>query len=345
VDLQERLQNALASTYRIERELGRGGMATVYLAHDLKHDRSVAVKVLRPELAAVLGGERFLHEIRLTAQLQHPHILSLLDSGEAGGFLYYVMPYVEGESLRSRLSREHQLPIEDAVRIAHEAADALDYAHRHGIIHRDIKPENILLTEEHALVADFGIARALSAEAGKGVSGEAERFTETGFSLGTPAYMSPEQAAGERSLDGRTDIYSLGVVLYEMLAGEPPHTGPTAQAIMARRLSEVAPSVVRLRPAVPDSIDAALRRALAPVPADRFARAIDLCRALTLPSAAVTVPTQPADATRVATSRVSEKAARGRAQEGEEVLRRALDHNPSSAPIAPGSPPWYNGWV
>jgi serine/threonine-protein kinase len=339
--VHEQLLTALSSTYRIERELGRGGMATVYLARDLKHDRSVAVKVLRPELAAILGGERFLHEIRLTAQLQHPHILSLLDSGEAGGFLYYVMPYVEGESLRSRLSREHQLPIEDAVRIAHEAADALDYAHRHGIIHRDIKPENILLTEEHALVADFGIARA----AGQRGSGADDRLTDTGFSLGTPAYMSPEQAAGERSLDGRTDIYSLGVVLYEMLAGESPHTGPTAQAIMARRLSELAPSVTRLRPAVPDSIDAALRRALAPVPADRFARAIDFCRALTLPSAAVTLPTQPADATRVATSRVCEKVARGRAQEGEEVLRRALDHNPSSAPIAPGSPPWYDGWV
>jgi eukaryotic-like serine/threonine-protein kinase len=312
VDTLIRLQAALASRYHVEREIGAGGMATVYLAQDLRHDRNVAVKVLRPELGALIGADRFLAEIKTTAHLQHPHILSLLDSGEAAGFLYYVMPYVEGESLRSRLSREHQLPIEDAVRIAREAADALDYAHRHGIIHRDIKPENILLTEEHALVADFGIARALDGGAGtrsrvggQRGSGAEERLTETGLSLGTPAYMSPEQAAGERSLDGRTDIYSLGVVLYEMLAGEPPHTGPTAQAIMARRLSEAAPPVVRVRPAVPDSIDAALRRALAPVPADRFPRAIDFCRALTLPSAAVTIPSQPADATRVATPRIS----------------------------------------
>ena len=227
VPVPDRLATALADRYRIERELGAGGMATVYLAHDAKHDRRVAVKVLRPELAAAIGAERFLSEIRTTAGLQHPHVLPLFDSGAAEGLLYYVMPFVEGETLRDRLTRETQLPVADAVRIAGEVAGALDYAHRHGVIHRDIKPENILLHDGAALVADFGIALAAS-------TAGASRMTETGMSLGTPAYMSPEQAMGERAVDARSDIFSLGCVLYEMPAGQPPFTGATAQAIVAK---------------------------------------------------------------------------------------------------------------
>jgi eukaryotic-like serine/threonine-protein kinase len=224
------LQEALRDRYALERELGRGGMATVYLARDLRHDRPVALKVLHPELATTLGPERFLREIRLAARLQHPHILSVYDSGEAAGRLWFTMPYVEGESLRDRLRREGQLPVADTVRLTREVALALDFAHRHGAVHRDIKPENILLVDGQALVADFGIARAVGA-------GD-ERLTETGLSLGTPAYMSPEQAAADKNVDARTDIYSLGIVLYEMLAGEPPFTAPTAQAMMARRMLE-----------------------------------------------------------------------------------------------------------
>jgi eukaryotic-like serine/threonine-protein kinase len=265
------LAAALADRYRLERELGRGGMATVYLATDLRHDRPVALKVLHPQLAASLGPERFLREIKLAARLQHPHILTVLDSGDAAGRLWFTMPYIEGESLRDRLVREKQLAVEDAVRIAREAADALDYAHRHGVIHRDIKPENILLSDGHALVADFGIARAMGGD---------EHLTETGMAIGTPAYMSPEQAAGERELDARTDIYSLGTVLYELLAGEPPFAGPTMQAMAARRLSTEAPSVRQYRPAVPETVDRAVRKALARVPADRFASAAELARAL-----------------------------------------------------------------
>src|SRR5512135_1713402 len=228
--ITERLRASLADRYRIERELGAGGMATVYLAEDLKHDRRVAVKVLRPELAAVIGADRFLAEIRTTANLQHPHILPLFDSGAADSFLFYVMPFVEGESLRDRLVREKQLPIGDAVRIATEVAGALDYAHRHGVIHRDIKPENILIHDGRALVADFGIALAASKAGGT-------RMTETGMSLGTPHYMSPEQAMGERDITPAADIYALGCVLYEMLVGDPPFTGPTAQAIVAKLLT------------------------------------------------------------------------------------------------------------
>ena len=230
-ELLGRLQSALADRYRIEREIGAGGMATVYLAQDVRHDRRVALKVLRPELAAVIGAERFLAEIKLTANLQHPHILPLFDSGEADSLLFYVMPFVEGESLRDRLNREKQLPVDDAVRIATEVAGALDYAHRHGVVHRDIKPENILLHDGQALVADFGIALAASKASGA-------RMTETGMSLGTPHYMSPEQAMGEREITARSDVYALGAVLYEMLTGEPPFTGPTAQAIVARVLTE-----------------------------------------------------------------------------------------------------------
>jgi serine/threonine-protein kinase len=226
-----RLAVALADRYAIERELGAGGMATVYLAHDVKHDRKVAVKVLKPELAAVLGAERFLNEIKVTANLQHPHILPLHDSGEAEGFVYYVMPYVEGESLRAKLEREKELSIEETVEITKAVASALDYAHRHEVIHRDIKPENILLHEGQPVVADFGIALAVSAAGGA-------RLTETGLSLGTPQYMSPEQAMGDRELDGRSDIYSLACVTYEMLAGEAPYTGPTAQAIVAKIVTE-----------------------------------------------------------------------------------------------------------
>src|SRR2546426_6198253 len=224
-DHSERVRASLAGRYTIERELGRGGMATVYLARDLKHDRLVAVKVLRPELAAVLGAERFLREIRLTAQLQHPHILTLIDSGEADGFLYYVMPYVEGESLRQHLEREAQLPLDEALRITRVIASALDFAHARGVIHRDIKPENVMLHQCEPMVADFGIALAVSTPG-------PERLTGTGVSLGTPAYMSPEQASGERKLDGRSDQYSLAGVLYEMLAGGPPHTRPTPQATL-----------------------------------------------------------------------------------------------------------------
>jgi eukaryotic-like serine/threonine-protein kinase len=271
------LQAALADRYRIEHELGRGGMAMVYRAHDLRHDRPVALKVLRPELAAALGPERFLRETKLTARLQHPHILPLFDSGEANGQLWYVMPYVEGESLRTRLARERQLPLEDALRITCNVLAALSYAHSQGVVHRDIKPENILLEGEEAVVADFGVARAADAAVD-------DRLTETGLALGTPAYMSPEQSAGERVLDGRSDIYAVGCVLYEMLAGEPPFTGPTAQAILSKRFSAPIPSVRTVREGVPDRTDKAITRALARVPADRFATAADFARALSAES-------------------------------------------------------------
>ncbi len=263
------LAAALADRYRIERELGAGGMATVYLAHDVKHDRKVAVKVLRPELAAVLGAERFLNEIKVTANLQHPHILPLHDSGEADSFLYYVMPYVEGESLREKLNREKQLAIDESLEITKAVASALDYAHRHDVIHRDIKPENILLHEGQPVVADFGIALAVSAAGGT-------RLTETGLSLGTPQYMSPEQATGDRELDGRSDIYSLGCVLYEMLVGEPPHTGPTVQAVITKVVTEKPRPVTELRDTVPPHVAAALQKALAKLPADRCSTAGEL---------------------------------------------------------------------
>src|SRR4051812_15938474 len=228
----QRLGDALADRYRIERELGAGGMATVYLAADLKHERRVAIKVLKPELAAVLGAERFVVEIKTTASLQHPHILPLFDSGEAGGFLFYVMPYIEGETIREKLNRETQFGVEEAVRITREIADALDSAHRRGVIHRDIKPENILLHDGRAIVMDFGIALAVSAAAGG-------RMTETGLSLGTPHYMSPEQATAEKEITPRSDIYSLGAVLYEMLTGNPPYTGASAQQIIMKIITEL----------------------------------------------------------------------------------------------------------
>jgi len=278
-----RLKNALAGRYRLERELGQGGMATVYLAHDLRHDRYVALKVLRPELAALIGAERFLKEIKVTANLQHPHILGLIDSGEVDGILYYVMPSVEGESLRDRLNREKQLPIADAVRIATEVASALDYAHRHHVIHRDIKPENILIHDGRAMVADFGIALAVSTAGGT-------RMTETGMSLGTPHYMSPEQAMGEREVTARSDIYALGAVLYEMLVGEPPFTGPTAQAIVARVMTEQPRNLTLQRRTIPPQVEAAVQTALEKLPADRFASAREFAEALqaTAESAKVT---------------------------------------------------------
>lgn len=269
----DRLSTALAGRYTIERELGAGGMATVYLAEDIKHHRKVALKVLRPELSAVIGAERFLKEIETTANLQHPHMLPLHDSGEVNGTVFYVMPFVEGESLRDRLTRERQLPIDDAVRITREVASALDYAHRKGVIHRDIKPENILLHEGQALVADFGIALAAATTGGS-------RMTETGMSLGTPHYMSPEQAMGERTIDARTDVYALGCVLYEMLVGEPPFTGPTAQAIVARVLTGAVEAPSSRRSTVPANVNAAALTALQKLPADRFASAAAMAEAL-----------------------------------------------------------------
>lgn len=268
------LAQALADRYRLEREIGAGGMATVYLAHDLRHDRQVAVKVLRPELAAIIGGERFLHEIRTTANLQHPHILPLHDSGEAGGSVFYVMPFVEGQSLRDRLKTEKQLPVDEAVRITREVASALDYAHRHGVVHRDIKPENILLHDGQALVADFGIALAVSRSDG------GSRMTETGMSLGTPHYMAPEQAMGEREISPRADVYALGCVLYECLVGEPPFTGPTAQAIIARVMTDSPRSLGTQRHTIPAHVEAAVRTALEKLPADRFASAAAFSEAL-----------------------------------------------------------------
>ncbi len=268
-----RLTDALSDRYRLERELGQGGMATVYLAQDLKHDRKVAVKVLRPELAAVIGAERFLSEIKTTANLQHPHILPLFDSGESDGFLYYVMPFVEGETIRDRMNRDKQFPVGEAVRIATEVAGALDYAHRHNVIHRDIKPENILLHDGRALVADFGIALAAS-KAGS------TRMTETGMSLGTPHYMSPEQAMGERDITARSDVYALGCVLYEMLTGEPPFTGATAQAIVARVLTEHPRPMLPQRHTIPPQVEAAVLTSLEKLPADRFSTAAEFAAAL-----------------------------------------------------------------
>jgi tetratricopeptide (TPR) repeat protein/tRNA A-37 threonylcarbamoyl transferase component Bud32 len=281
-DLAERLTAALADRYAIEREIGAGAMAVVYLARDLKHNRRVAIKVLRPELAAALGAERFLREIETSAQLNHPHILTLIDSGQHDGLLYYVMPYFEGDSLRERLEREPQPPLDQVLRIAREVADALAYAHRLGVIHRDIKPENILLSEGHAVIADFGIAEAI-AEAG------GARLTATGFIVGSPAYMSPEQASGERALDARSDIYALGCVLYEMLAGEAPHAGDTARAVLARRFSQEPAPMKERRPDVPAPVAELVRRSLAIEPADRFSSAESMREAISGAATAVAV--------------------------------------------------------
>ncbi|MCH7935194.1 MAG: serine/threonine protein kinase, partial [Gemmatimonadetes bacterium] len=271
-----RLNAALEGRYRIERELGEGGMATVYLAEDIKHERKVALKVLKPELAAVVGAERFLAEIKTTANLTHPHILPLHDSGEADGFLFYVMPHVEGESLRERLDREHQLPVDEAIHIATNVAEALDYAHRQGVIHRDIKPANILLQDGKPVISDFGIALAV------GVAGGG-RLTETGLSLGTPHYMSPEQATGDQTTGPATDTYALGCVLYEMLVGEPPYTGSTAQAILGKIIAGELASATEERASVPANVDAAIRKALEKIPADRFTGAQEFAKALADP--------------------------------------------------------------
>jgi TolB-like protein/tetratricopeptide (TPR) repeat protein len=287
-DSLDRLQAALSGRYAVVREIGEGGTATVYLARDEKHDRMVAIKLLRAELAGTLGPERFLREIRVTAALQHPHILPLLDSGTADGLggarPYYVMPFVEGEALRGRLTREQQLPVDQAVRIAREVATALEYAHARGVVHRDIKPENVLLSAGHAVVADFGIARALSAGG--------ERLTATGLAVGTPSYMSPEQATGDGEVDGRADIYALGCVLFEMLTGEPPFTGRNVQAIIARRLVEPAPAVRTIRETVPEGVERAIARALARSPADRFRTAGAFADALAKGMARASRPAQ-----------------------------------------------------
>jgi serine/threonine protein kinase/Flp pilus assembly protein TadD len=290
-DVADRLHTALADRYRFEREVGRGGMATVYLAQDLKHRRPVAVKVLHPYLSANIGSDRFLREIEIAAALNHPHILPLMDSGTADGFLYYVMPFVEGDSLRDRLAREGRLPVAEAVELTRKVAGALAYAHARGVVHRDVKPENVMLHEGEAVVTDFGIAKAVSTEG-------LDHLTQTGTSVGTPAYMSPEQASGDQELDGRSDIYSLGCMLYEMLTGEPPFTGPTVQAVIVRRFTETPRPVRALRPEVPEEVERALARALARTPGERFAAAAQFAQAL----AAATIRTPPAGTPTVVTA-------------------------------------------
>ena len=271
--MMERIQRVLSTRYVIERELGHGGMAVVFLARDVRHDRPVAIKVFRSDVGDAIAAERFQREIRLLARLQHPHILPLYDSGTTGETSYFVSPFIEGETLRDRLKREHQLPVDEAVRLTMEVADALDFAHTRDVIHRDIKPENILQHDGHAVVADFGIARAMRRSAG-------EWTTSAGMAVGSPAYMSPEQSSGDRQIDGRTDIYSLGCVLYEMLAGEPPFCGRSAHLIIVARMTGRARPVRELRDAVPPELDAALARALERAPGDRFATAGDFGLAL-----------------------------------------------------------------
>jgi serine/threonine protein kinase/tetratricopeptide (TPR) repeat protein len=285
-DLLDRLRSAIVDRYRVEREVGRGGMATVFLAQDLRHDRPVAVKVLHAQLAVSLGPDRFLREIQIAARLQHPHIVPLYDSGRAGDLLYYVMPYVEGESLRQRLEHESPLPVEEAVHIARGVAAALDYAHRQQVVHRDIKPENVMLHEGEPLVTDFGIAKAVTAAA-------AQSLTQTGTAVGTPAYMSPEQASGEAELDGRSDIYSLGAMLYEMIAGATPFAGPTVQAILARLFTDPVPLLRDRRPDVPEGLEQVALKALAKTPAERFATAAQFAQALSSPGGS-TPPGMPA---------------------------------------------------
>ncbi len=269
-DLLHRLKTALADLYAIQEELGAGGMATVYLAEDLKHHRKVAVKVLRPALAAILGSERFLKEIEVTANLQHPHILPLFDSGDAGGFLYYVMPYIEGESLRVRLAREGELPIADAVKILREIVDALASAHKHGVVHRDIKPDNVLLSEKHAMVTDFGIAKAVSEATGR------EKLTTAGVALGTPAYMAPEQASASPHIEHRADIYAVGALAYELLTGRPPFTGTTPQMVLAAHVTEAPEPVTKHRQAVPPVLAQFVMKCLEKKPSDRWQTAEEL---------------------------------------------------------------------
>ena len=272
-DALGRLKTALADRYTIEREIGSGGMATVYLAHDLKHDRQVALKVLRPELAATLGPDRFPREIRIVAKLQHPHVLPLHDSGESGGFLYYVMPFVEGESLRAKLDRDGQMPVHDAVRVLREVVDALAYAHAHGVLHRDIKPDNVMLSGRHALVTDFGVAKAVSDAGG-------EKLTTVGVAVGTPTYMSPEQATGELRIDHRSDIYAVGILGYELLTGKPPFVAATAQGVLSAQVLERPAPVVERRPAVPQALSDLLARCLEKDPADRWQSAEEILHAL-----------------------------------------------------------------
>jgi serine/threonine-protein kinase len=276
-ELREQLQTSLGAACTVERELGGAGMSRVFVAYDATTDRRVVLKVLPPDLAAGVSLDRFQREIRLAAKLRHPHIVPLLGTGDAGGLPYYTMPFIEGESLRDRLRREPQLPIDEAIRIACEVAEALDHAHGHDIVHRDVKPENVLLHEGHALVADFGIGRAISQ------ASDVDPITLAGMAVGTPQYMSPEQAAGEREIDGRSDIYSLGCVLYEMLVGEPPFTGRTAQAVIAKRFAGAVPSLHVVRPAVPIRVERAVFRAVALAPDDRFQTGAQLADALTAP--------------------------------------------------------------
>ena len=281
----DRLRDVLTGSYSIDRELGRGGMATVYLAQDLKHDRVVALKVLHPDLAASLGPDRFLREIHLAARLNHPHILPLFDSGEADGILFYVMPYVEGESLREKLDREQQLPIDEAIHHGRAIASALDYAHRQGIVHRDIKPENVMLYEDEAMVMDFGIAKAVSAVG-------TETLTQTGMMVGTPAYVSPEQAAGETNLDGRSDQYSLACMVYEMITGERPFTGATPQAIMAKRFKETPRPLRAVRSGVPENVEKAVMRAMATEATARYTTSAMFAQALAAGSMATPTETE-----------------------------------------------------
>lgn len=276
-DVPAELAAAQSDRYRLEREVGRGGMATVFLAYDLRHDRPVALKVLHPELAASIGPGRFLREIRIAARLRHPHILPVHDSGDAAGQLWYTMPFVEGESLRQRLAREGQLPIQQVVRIATQVLGALGYAHANDVVHRDIKPEYILLEGDHAVVADFGVARAFTAS-------DDDRVTETGLALGTPAYMSPEQASGARALDGRSDLYAVGCVIYEMLAGTPPFVGAIAQQLVARHMIDTPPPIRAIRSTVPEWMEGSVLRALAKLPVDRFASAAEFADALSTPN-------------------------------------------------------------
>jgi len=293
-DVVGRLSAALADRYAIEREIGSGGMATVYLARDLKHDRQVALKVLRPELAATLGPDRFPREIRIVAKLQHPHVLPLHDSGESAGFLYYVMPFVEGESLRQKLERDGPMPVHDAVRVLREVVDALAYAHGHGVLHRDIKPDNVMLSGRHALVTDFGVAKAVSDAGG-------EKLTTVGVAVGTPTYMSPEQATGEAHIDHRSDIYAVGILGYELLTGKPPFVAPTAQAVLSAQVLERPKPVTERRAAVPDALSDLLLRCLEKNPADRWQTAEEILHALEVmatPSGGITpTTTRPVKAT------------------------------------------------
>jgi tRNA A-37 threonylcarbamoyl transferase component Bud32 len=333
-DLAQRLNDSLADRYRIERPLGRGGMATVFLAEDLKHHRRVAIKVLDPEIAAAIGPERFLREIAIAARLTHPHILPLHDSGVADDLLFYVMPYVEGETLRDRLVREKQFPVDDALRIAREVADALGYAHAHGLVHRDVKPANILLESGHAVLADFGIARGTSTAGG-------EELTATGIAVGTPAYMSPEQAAGGGAQDGRSDLYSLGCVLYEMLAGQPPFTGPTAESLTHQHMNVNPRPVTELRPAVPAGVAAALQRALAKTPADRFDLAARFTEALEMRTPATVDATAPT----VATARTRHRARRGALAAAVLLALMAVGAWLRWGPPGASAPPASKDWI